>query len=110
MVVAGMSQGRGASDRTVGGAPWEGLATIMNDASFTNPMENGSGIKRYMDAVELSAYLGISQWMIYKYIKKREIPFIPFGRLVRFDRIAVEKWAGKRMVRAGPTPLKSGSP
>jgi len=56
-------------------------------------------LKRYMDVEELAGYLGISKWLIYKYIKRREIPFIPFGRLVRFDRWAVDKWAEKRMVR-----------
>lgn len=55
--------------------------------------------KKYMNVQELSEYVGISKWMIYKYIKNREIPFIPFGRLVRFDRLAVEKWAQSRMVR-----------
>ncbi len=55
--------------------------------------------KRFQDVEEMSAYLGISKWLIYKYVKNREIPFIPFGRLVRFDRLAVEKWAEKRMVR-----------
>jgi excisionase family DNA binding protein len=55
--------------------------------------------KRFMDVEELAAYLGISKWLVYKYVKNREIPFIPFGRLVRFDRLAVEKWAEKRMVR-----------
>ena len=55
--------------------------------------------KRYMDVAELAGYLGISKWLIYKYIKHREIPFIPFGRLVRFDRWAIDKWAEKRMVR-----------
>ena len=52
-----------------------------------------------MDVGEVAEYLGISKWMIYKYIKNREIPFIPFGRLVRFDRLVVDKWAEKRMVR-----------
>ena len=52
-----------------------------------------------MDVEEMSTYLNISKWLIYKYVKNREIPFIPFGRLVRFDRLAVEKWAEKRMVR-----------
>jgi excisionase family DNA binding protein len=54
-----------------------------------------------MDVDELSAYLGISKWLLYKHIKNREIPFIPFGRLVRFDRVAREKWAEKKMVRDG---------
>lgn len=55
--------------------------------------------KRYMDVEELAGYLGISKWLIYKYIRLREIPFIPFGRLLRFDRWAIDKWAEKRMVR-----------
>lgn len=54
--------------------------------------------KRFMDIGELSEYLGISKWLIYKFVSKREIPFIPFGRLVRFDRLAVDKWAEKRSV------------
>ena len=57
------------------------------------------GVKRFMNVEELSAYLGISKWLVYKFVKDRDIPFIPFGRLVRFDRLAVEKWAEKRMVR-----------
>jgi excisionase family DNA binding protein len=55
--------------------------------------------KRFMNVEELSVYLCISKWLVYKFVKDREIPFIPFGRLVRFDRLAVEKWAEKRMVR-----------
>ena len=58
-------------------------------------MEN----KRFMDVGEVSQYLGISKWMVYKYVNHREIPFIPFGRLVRFDRLAVDRWAEKRTVR-----------
>ena len=55
--------------------------------------------KRYLDVRELSDCLGIPRWMIYKYIENRDIPFIPFGRVLRFDRVAIEKWAEKRMVR-----------
>jgi excisionase family DNA binding protein len=55
--------------------------------------------KRFMDIREMSDYLGVSKWLIYKYVKNREMPFIPFGRLVRFDRLAVDKWAEKRTVR-----------
>jgi len=58
--------------------------------------------KRFMDVEELSSYLGVSKWLIYKYVKKREMPFIPFGRLVRFDRQAVDRWAEKRTVRGFP--------
>jgi excisionase family DNA binding protein len=53
--------------------------------------------------VELAEYLGVSKWLIYKYIENRDIPFIPFGRIIRFDRLAVERWAEKRMVLAAPS-------
>ena len=55
---------------------------------------------RFMNVGELSDYLGLSKWMIYKYIESRDIPFIPFGRLIRFDRVAVVRWAEKRMIPA----------
>ena len=64
--------------------------------------------KRFMDVEQLAEYLGISKWLIYKYVKNREIPFIPFGRLVRFDRLAVEKWADKRMVQGFKTTRGAG--
>ncbi len=56
--------------------------------------------KRYLDVGELAGYLGISKWMIYKYIQQREIPFIPHGRIIRFDRVAIDRWAEKRTVRS----------
>jgi excisionase family DNA binding protein len=61
-----------------------------------------------MDTEQLAEYLGISKWLVYKYVKNREIPFIPFGRLVRFDRIAVDKWAARRMVQ-GPKAAARGA-
>ena len=59
----------------------------------------GAEQRRYMDAVELAEYLNISRWMVYKYIKNRQIPYIPHGRIIRFDRIEVDKWIAKRMVK-----------
>ncbi|MHB2026915.1 MAG: helix-turn-helix domain-containing protein [Elusimicrobiota bacterium] len=57
-------------------------------------------VKRYMDVGELAGYLGISKWMIYKYIQQREIPFIPYGRIIRFDRAAIDRWTQTRTVRS----------
>jgi len=70
--------------------------------------------KRFMDVEEISEYLGISKWLIYKYVKNREMPFIPFGRLVRFDRHAIERWAEKRSVqgfraRSARVPARSAA-
>jgi excisionase family DNA binding protein len=56
--------------------------------------------RRYMDVGEVAGYLGLSRWMIYKYVESRSMPFIPFGRLIRFDRVVVERWAEKLTVKA----------
>ena len=61
-----------------------------------------------MDVEQLSEYLGISKHLIWRYVKNREIPFIPFGRLVRFDRLAVERWAVRRTVRGYRTARGAG--
>lgn len=41
--------------------------------------------RRYLSTLELSQYLGKSKWWIYAKIKRREIPFAPVGRDLRFD-------------------------
>lgn len=57
-------------------------------------------LKRYLDVGELAEYLGVSKWLIYKLIESRDIPFVPFGRLIRFDRLAIDRWVEKRTVQA----------
>ena len=56
--------------------------------------------RRYMDVAEVAGYLGLSRWMIYKYVESRSMPFIQFGRLVRFDRVVIDRWAEKLTVKA----------
>ena len=65
-------------------------------------LDSNQSPKRYLSVEDLALYLSISKWMIYKYVKTREIPFIPLGRLVRFDRLAIDTWAEKKMIRAKP--------
>ena len=60
-------------------------------------------VKRYLDVSELAGYLGVSKWLVYKLIEDRDIPFVPLGRLIRFDRLAIDKWAEKRTVPAAPS-------
>lgn len=59
-------------------------------------------LKRYMDVGDVAEYLGVSKWLIYKMIESRDIPFVPFGRLIRFDRLAIDRWAERRTVQAAP--------
>lgn len=69
--------------------------------------------KRYLSTNELSDYLGISKWSLYKLVQRRNIPFIPIvieGRknngksLVRFDTREIDKWMKKRSVNPLATP------
>jgi len=60
-------------------------------------------LKRYMDVGELAEYLGVSKWLVYKFIEGRDIPFVPFGRLIRFDRLAIDRWVERRTVQAAPS-------
>lgn len=55
--------------------------------------------KRYMTIEQLSDYLEVSKWTIYRLINNREIPFIPFGRIRRFDPQAIDKWMQEKTVK-----------
>lgn len=57
---------------------------------------------RYLTVEQAAAYLQVSKWSLYKLVERRDIPFIPFGRLLRFDRMAIDRWVEKRSVQAGP--------
>lgn len=54
--------------------------------------------KRYMSTAELAEYLGKSRWWIYGKIKRRQIPFIPVGRDLRFDVKVIDGWMAKKAV------------
>lgn len=54
--------------------------------------------KRYMTIDQLAAYLEVSKFTIYRLINRREIPFIPMGRIRRFDPLAIDEWMKKRTV------------
>ena len=49
--------------------------------------------KRYLDIKELSGYIGLSRWSIYKLVNQRNLPHIPITkRTFRFDRVEIDKW------------------
>ncbi|MGH7867236.1 MAG: helix-turn-helix domain-containing protein, partial [Candidatus Dormibacteraceae bacterium] len=41
---------------------------------------------------EVHELLGISQWTIYEMIRRRELPALRIGRLIRIPRPALEEW------------------
>lgn len=54
--------------------------------------------QRYLDVAGAGAYLALSTSYLSKLVSRRRIPFIKLGRLVRFDRNALDKWASRRQV------------
>jgi excisionase family DNA binding protein len=56
--------------------------------------------KRYLNIQEAAQYLRISKWAIYKMVDRRQIPFIPIGRPLRFDMKTLDEWMSKRTIKA----------
>ena len=54
--------------------------------------------KRFMNVQELAEYISVSQWTIYTMVCRRKIPYIKFGRLVRFDIKVIDRWMAKQTV------------
>ena len=49
--------------------------------------------KRFFTAVEISVYLGLSEDTIRKWAIRGQIPFVKFGKSLRFDIRRVDSWA-----------------
>ena len=56
--------------------------------------------RRYINIDELSDYLGLSKNTIYSWVWQKRIPYIKFGRLVKFDLRAVDHWVKKNTTEA----------
>jgi len=48
--------------------------------------------ERYVSAAEISAYLGVKQSTIYKWVHLKKIPSHKVGRLLKFRISEVDKW------------------
>ncbi len=63
---------------------------------LTAPPAKADGL---MSVDELAAHLGgVSRDWIYQRTSKNEIPFVKVGRLLKFDRTAIDKWRASRAV------------
>lgn len=63
---------------------------------LTAPPAKADGL---MSVDELAAHLGgVSRDWIYQRTSKNEIPFVKVGRLLKFDRAAIDKWRASRAV------------
>ena len=64
------------------------------------PVELKSVDRMWLDTRQLCDYLGISQSQSYK-LRKQGLPFVKLGKLVRFDKRAVDRFMKKHEVRQG---------
>ena len=51
-------------------------------------MEEG----RFMTVQEVAQYLRVKPLAVYRKVKRREIPFLRAGRLIRFRQEEIEQW------------------
>lgn len=51
--------------------------------------------KRFITAKETGYYLNLSEDTVRKWAMRGKIPYFKFGKALRFDRIAIDKWAEK---------------
>jgi len=56
------------------------------------------------DINQVAQFLGISKDTIYKMVNQHRIPYVKVGRLLRFERDALEAWLREHAVM--PMPFK----
>lgn len=78
----------------------ETLANIDYSAASEIRQKRSTESKRYLNVKELATLLGVSRWTVTRMCEKKEISFIPYGRIKRFDRVKVEEEIGKRTIKA----------
>src|SRR5216117_2615190 len=50
---------------------------------------------RWLDVDTAAQYLCMSRHALYHRISRRQIPFVKRGRIIRFDRFALDRWMAK---------------
>jgi excisionase family DNA binding protein len=61
---------------------------------------SGSGVGALVDVVGAAARLGVSERHVRRLVAERRIPFIKWGRLLRFDEQDLEVWINAARVPA----------
>ncbi|GKS62893.1 hypothetical protein YTPLAS72_01970 [Nitrospira sp.] len=66
-------------------------------------MESDSLIERRLLTIqEASRYTGLSVHTLYTMVGQRRVPHVKLGRLVKFDREALEKWIKQQTIMPVP--------
>lgn len=56
--------------------------------------------KPLLSMKQMIEMIGVSRWTLSKMVSNEEIPYIPFGRLRKFDPDEIEAWLKKRSMKA----------
>nr|WP_281721756.1 helix-turn-helix domain-containing protein [Nitrosomonas nitrosa] len=54
--------------------------------------------RRLLTIPEAAQYTGLSVHTLYAMVSQRRVPYVKLGRLVKFDREALEKWIKQQTV------------
>lgn len=83
-----------------------GLEQVMNNkdldalADTVKSMEERKEEKRVLTFKEATAYLGISDSLLYKLTSTKEVPhYKPRGKMLYFDRTELDEWLKQRPIR-----------
>lgn len=73
---------------------------------MANDMKTG---QNHLNATEAAAFLGLKKSYLYRLTSTKQIPFIKYGgRLILFERTALETWKQARM-QSVPTAAETDS-
>jgi excisionase family DNA binding protein len=91
----------------VGNADSVCLRGLPNATAGLNALSSAAraGAPRYLDVRGTAAYLALTRKALYHRVSRRSIPFIKVGRLLRFDRQALDRWIRKGAVDNGGGPV-----
>ena len=56
-----------------------------------------------MDVAGVAEYLGLSPSTVYDKVRDRQMPYVRLGNLLRFPRVAVDRWLTESTVSPWPT-------
>ena len=58
-----------------------------------------NGLRRYIDIRETADYLGCTVNTLYSWVSQKRVPHVKLGRLVKFDRVDLDKWIDDNKVK-----------
>src|SRR3989442_10712876 len=77
-------------------APADNFSDVQEHAMKSKIVEQGPTVEpRYLDVDTAARYLCMSRHALYHRVSRRQIPFARQGWVLRFDRVALDRWMSK---------------